>query len=349
MLGTGPRHVARAAGAVDAEPGGSAVGQPVERTVVLVLVVGSARHGGNGSPHDDREVEVPEGHTLHRLATTLRRSFEGSAVSASSPQGRFASGAALLDGTTLERSEAWGKHLFLDLDDHVLHVHLGLYGTWPVEKAPAPPALGAVRLRLESPRWYADLRGPTACDLVGETGRAQILARLGPDPLRPESDPERFVARVRTSRALVGGMLMDQSVVAGVGNIYRAEVLFRHRISPYAEGRAVSVAKLRAVWDDLVVLMQDGVRRGRIVTVDPADVEALAALDVDRPSSDDPDLDGDDDSLAMRRRRRSTGAYVYGRAGRPCLRCGTKVRMAELQGRRVYWCGTCQRLPRTRA
>ena len=91
--------------------------------------------------------------------------------------------------------------------------------------------------------------------------------------LRPEY--ERFVARVRSSRALVGGMLMDQSVIAGVGNIYRAEVLFRHRISPYAEGRQVSVAKLRAVWEDLVVLMHDGVRRGRIVTVDPADVETL--------------------------------------------------------------------------
>lgn len=291
---------------------------------------------------------MPEGHTLHRLATTLQRAFGGDTVAASSPQGRFASGAELLDGTTLERAEAWGKHLFLDLDDHVLHVHLGLYGTWPVEKAPAPAPVGAVRLRLESPRSYADLRGPTACDLVGESGREQILARLGPDPLRRDSDPERFVARVRSSRALVGGMLMDQSVIAGVGNIYRAEVLFRHRISPYAEGRQVSVAKLRAVWEDLVVLMHDGVRRGRIVTVDPADVEALAALDVDRPASDDPELDGDDDSLAMRRRRRSTGAYVYGRTGRPCLRCGTRIRMAELQGRRVYWCGTCQRVPRTR-
>jgi endonuclease VIII len=290
---------------------------------------------------------VPEGHTLHRMAATLQRSFGGQQVRASSPQGRFASGAQLLDGATLERAEAFGKHLFLDVDDHVLHVHLGLYGTWPVQPAPVPAPQGAVRLRLESERWYADLRGPTACDLVGDDGRDAIVARLGPDPLRPDSDPERFVSRVRSSRAIVGGMLMDQSVIAGVGNIYRAEVLFRHRISPYAEGRAVSVAKLRAVWADLVVLMQDGVRRGRIVTVDPADVEPLAALDVDRPPSDDPDLDGDDDSLAMRRRRRSTGAYVYGRAGRPCLRCGRPVRVADLQGRRLYWCGYCQRLPRS--
>lgn len=290
---------------------------------------------------------MPEGHTLHRLAATLQRSFGGDVVRASSPQGRFESGARLLDGGTVERAEAFGKHLFLDVDDHVLHVHLGLYGTWPVSPAPAPPPYGAVRLRLESDRSYADLRGPTACDLVGDDGRDAIVARLGPDPLRADADPERFVRRVRSSRALAGGLLMDQSVIAGVGNIYRAEVLFRHRISPYAEGRTVSEAKLRAVWDDLVVLMRDGVRRGRIVTVDPADVDALAALDADRPASDDPDLDGDDDSLAMRRRRRSTGAYVYGRAGRPCLRCGRGVRMAEMQGRRVYWCGYCQRLPRS--
>lgn len=290
---------------------------------------------------------MPEGHTLHRLADSLQRAFSGGPVAASSPQGRFESGARILDGGTLERVEAWGKHLFLHIDDQVLHVHLGLYGTWPVSPAPAPPPQGAVRLRLADAHWYADLRGPTACDLVGDEGRDAILARLGPDPLRPDADPDLFVRRVRSSRAPVGGMLMDQSVLAGVGNIYRAELLFRHRISPYAEGRAVSVAKLRAVWADLVELMQDGVRRGRIVTVDPADVEALAALDVDRPSSDDPDLDGDDDSLAMRRRRRSTGAYVYGREGRPCLRCGRRVRAADLQGRRLYWCGYCQRAPRT--
>jgi endonuclease-8 len=109
----------------------------------------------------------------------------------------------------------------------------------------------------------------------------------------------------------------------------------------------VSPATVRAIWDDLAVLMRDGVRRGRIVTVDTDDVEVLAALDHDRPASDDPDLDGDDDSPSMRRRRRSTGAYVYGREGRSCVRCGRRVRAADLRGRRLYWCGHCQRLPRT--
>jgi endonuclease-8 len=290
---------------------------------------------------------VPEGHSVHRLARSLHRSFAGEAVRVSSPQGRFASGAAELDGTVLDAAEAWGKHLFLDFDrERFVHVHLGLYGTFVREAAPAPEARGAVRLRLESPRWYADLRGPTACDVIGIDGRAAILARLGPDPLRRDADPQLAFDRIRGSRAPMGGLLMDQSVIAGLGNIYRAELLFRHRVSPFTEGRAMRPAVLAAMWDDIVGLMRDGVRRGRIVTVEPGERDALAALDVDRPASDDPDLDGGEDTLALRRLRRSTGTYVYRRDGRPCVRCGTTVRVQDFQGRRLYWCPRCQRAPR---
>jgi len=291
---------------------------------------------------------VPEGHSVHRLARSLHRSFAGAPVAVSSPQGRFATGAAQLDGTVLERADAWGKHLFLAFDrDQVVHVHLGLYGTFVRESAPAPEARGAVRLRVVSPRWYADLRGPTACDLVGLDGRDAIVARLGPDPLRREADPERAFARIRTSRAPIGALLMDQAVIAGLGNIYRAELLFRHRVSPFAEGRALRPATLTAMWDDIGVLMRDGVRRGRIVTVEPDEREPLAVLDADRPSSDDPDLDGGEDTLALRRLRRSTGTYVYRREGRPCVRCGSRVRAEDFHGRRLYWCPRCQRAPRS--
>jgi len=285
---------------------------------------------------------VPEGHAVHRLARMLHRSFAGGTIAASSPQGRFASGAALLDSRVLDRADAWGKHLFADVDDLVLHVHLGLYGTWVRGDAPAPDPTGALRLRLENDRWYADLRGPTVCDLVDAAGRDAILARLGPDPLRRDADVERFVARVRASRAPVGVLLMDQSVVAGVGNIYRAELLFRHGVSPFTEGRALPRETIVAIWDDLRALMRDGVRRGRIVTVEPAEVAALAAIDVDRPSSDDASLDGGDDTLQRRRLRRATGSYVYGREGRACVRCGSIVRAAEVAGRRLYWCERCQ-------
>ena len=221
---------------------------------------------------------MPEGHSLHRLARSLHRTFAGEAVASSSPQGRFDSGAQILTGRVLEEAEAYGKHLFVAFEgDDVVHVHLGLYGTMLRAKAPAPEPRGAVRWRLESSTWYADLRGPTACDLVGPHGRDAIVARLGPDPLRADADPERAKSRILGSRAHVGTLLMDQSVLAGVGNIYRAELLYRHGVSPFLEGRLLKPAVFDAMWADLVLLMKDGVRRGRIVTVDPSDVEALTA------------------------------------------------------------------------
>lgn len=289
---------------------------------------------------------MPEGHSLHRLARGLHRTFAGQAVASSSPQGRFDSGAQILTGRVLEQAEAYGKHLFVAFEgDDVVHVHLGLYGTMITAKAPAPEPRGAVRWRIEGGASYADLRGPTACDLVGTHGRDAIVARLGPDPLRTDADPDRAKARILSSRAPVGTLLMDQSVLSGVGNIYRAELLFRHQVSPFLEGRLLRGQVFDAMWADLVLLMKDGVRRGRIVTVDPADVDALAALDLDRPSSDDPELDGGEDTPQIRRLRRSTGVYVYRREGRPCVRCGLPVSAQDHQGRRLYWCPGCQRLP----
>jgi len=292
---------------------------------------------------------VPEGHSLHRLARSIDRSFAGDAVESSSPQGRFASSADILDGRVLESAEAWGKHLFVRFEgDEVVHVHLGLYGTMVRSRPPALEPRGAVRWRIVGPRWYADLRGPTACELVGDDGRERILARLGPDPLRRDSEPGRAWQRIASSRAPMGTLLMDQSVIAGIGNIYRAELLFRHGVSPFLEGRELKQPVFDAMWTDLSALMRDGVKRGRIVTLDAADVDAMAALDSDRPAADDPELDGGEDTQQMRRRRRSTGVYVYRREGRPCLRCGSLVAAADHQGRRLYWCPTCQRPPRRR-
>ncbi len=233
---------------------------------------------------------MPEGHSLHRLARGLHRTFAGQVVASSSPQGRFDSGAQILTGRVLEQAEAYGKHLFVAFEgDDVVHVHLGLYGTMITAKGPAPEPRGAVRWRIEGSASYADLRGPTACDLVGTHGRDAIVARLGPDPLRADAEPDRAKARILSSRAPVGTLLMDQSVLSGVGNIYRAELLFRHQVSPFLEGRLLRGPVFDAMWADLVLLMKDGVRRGRIVTVDPAHTEALAALDLDRPNSDDPE------------------------------------------------------------
>lgn len=280
---------------------------------------------------------MPEGHTLHRLARELSEVFAGRTVRVSSPQGRFAESAALLDGAVLSGAEAWGKHLFLDFGrDRLVHVHLGLYGKFDVHPAvgAVPPPVGQVRLRLatatEAAVAYADLRGATACELVTPAQQEEVLARLGPDPIRPDADPTRAWERIRRSRAPIGGLLMDQQVIAGVGNVYRAEVLFRHRLDPLRPGNTLRPAQWQAIWHDLVELMAEGVRTGRIDTVRPEHTpEAMG-----RPPRAD-DHGGE--------------VYVYRRTGQPCLVCGASVRARVLQARNLFWCPRCQRTFRSRA
>ena len=183
---------------------------------------------------------MPEGHTIHALAQRLERAFRGHVLRASSPQGRFAADAERLDGRVLERAQAWGKHLFVDIGDATLHVHLGLIGMFPVkhldETTAAPLPVGAVRLRLVGPHHWADLRGPMICTLIDRARQREIVATLGPDPLRRAQCPEAGWERVRRSRRAIAELLMDQSVVAGVGNVYRCEVLHRLAVDPMVRG-----------------------------------------------------------------------------------------------------------------
>ena len=274
---------------------------------------------------------MPEGHTLHRLATALREAFAGQAVRVGSPQGRFEDAAALLDGTVLVGAESFGKHLFVEFaDDRFVHVHLGLYGVFHIAAGPAPDPVGQVRLRITGGSAYADLRGATACELVTVAERAAIAARLGPDPLDPAADPEKAWRRVQRSRAPLGGLLMDQAVFAGVGNVYRAEILFRHRLHPLRPGRSLRVSQFRSLWEDLVALMHEGVRTGTIDTVRPEHTpEAMGRA----PRVDD----------------HGGEVYVYRRTGQPCLVCGAKVRTDTLGGRNLFWCPRCQPVFRSRA
>ncbi len=186
---------------------------------------------------------MPEGHTVHRIARDHGQLLAGHRVAVSSPQGRFATGAELLTGRRVERLEAYGKHLFHVFEGELLlHVHLGLYGKWTVGRGAPPEPRGALRLRLtaeadDGPVWL-DLRGPTACEVLTPAERDSVLARLGPDPLRKDADPDRAYARVARSRRLVGELLMDQAVLCGVGNVYRAEALYRAGLSPFRPGAA---------------------------------------------------------------------------------------------------------------
>lgn len=238
----------------------------------------------------------------------------------SSPQGRFAEAAAAIDGRVLRKADAWGKHLFHHYaGGAVVHVHLGLYGSFSEQPLPMTPAVGQVRMRMVGAQFGTDLRGPTVCELIDEAAVDDVVARLGPDPLRRDADPALAWTRISKSRRSIGSLLMDQSVIAGVGNVYRSELLFRHGIEPHRPGVQFDESEFVALWADLVALMKVGVRRGKIVVVRSADDHGAPSYAPDRPRT-----------------------YVYRRAGEACRVCGSVIRTEQLEARNLFWCPGCQ-------
>jgi endonuclease VIII len=266
---------------------------------------------------------LPEGHTIHRYAREHRRVLRGRSVAASSPQGRFADGAALLDGRELVDAEGYGKHLFYRWDGGVtLHVHLGLYGAFRRYDGPAPAPTPGTRLELVADGTTLRLAGPTACELLDPPAEAAIRARLGPDPLRRDADPEVVRARLRRRRSPIGAALLDQSVLAGVGNVFRCEALFLHGIDPDRPAADLTAGEFDDLWATLARMLREGVRAGRIVTVDPAEL-----------------------GIPRRAMKPEDWRYVYRRTDLPCRRCGTPVRSWTLAARTIYACPTCQPQP----
>ncbi|WP_029088642.1 Fpg/Nei family DNA glycosylase [Brevibacterium album] len=303
---------------------------------------------------------MPEGHSVHRIAARLGAGLGEQPISVSSPQGRFASGAALLDGRTLLDCRAVGKQLFAEFaGDLTLRVHLGLYGAWDFWEQDAagpansslgaprrirageseaaldgggqagasvgtwPPApVGAVRVRLSTATLCADLRGPTACEVLTPEETAAQLQKLGPDPLvdGTAAGRRRFLERAGRRRTAIGALLMDQSVVAGIGNIYRAEMLFRAGVDPCTPGAQLGEGTLSALWDDWCRLLRLGIETGVILT--------RTGL---RGAARERALAGPDERH-----------FVYGREGLPCRECGTPVSMALMQNRKLFWCAGCQ-------
>jgi endonuclease VIII len=270
---------------------------------------------------------VPEGHTIHRLARLHREALLGRRVEATSPQGRFADGAAQLDGRVLEGVEPYGKHLFYRWapagteEESILHVHLGLFGKFRTHRGLTPPPTDGTRLRLRTDEVTIDLAGPTACELLDDDAEAAIRARLGPDLLRSDADPERAWAALRRRASPIGTALLDQKVLAGVGNVYRAEALFVCGIAPETPARELARSDFDCLWSTLRRMLRAGERSGRIVTVVPAEVGVRTTAAV-------PDAER---------------TYVYRRTGQPCRRCATPIRMSELGNRRMYACPSCQR------
>ncbi|AIG64865.1 DNA glycosylase [Corynebacterium atypicum] len=267
---------------------------------------------------------MPEGHVIHRLAEKLDARFGGTPVEVSSPQGRFSREAAELSGSTFDGAEAWGKHLFLRFaEERIVHIHLGLIGTFRIQPFAEPK--GQVRLRIADTghQLAADLHGPQWCRLITPPEMEGVIAKQGADPLRGDANPAGTFAAVQRSRRGVGSLLMDQKLFAGVGNIYRAETLFRLGISPALPGNQLTDEQLHAIWADLVELMAAGKAAGRIDTVRPEHTpEAMH-----RPPRKD-DHGGE--------------VYVYRRTGLPCLVCGTPIAQRILDGRNLFWCPGCQ-------
>ncbi len=266
---------------------------------------------------------MPEGHTIHRLARDHAAWFAGWRVRVVSPSGRFSAGAAQLDGARFEGADAYGKHLLHHYEGGVaVHVHLGLFGKVFVHHLSTglPEPRATSRYRVVGDEKAIDLVGATACDLYDGGDIDRLTARLGPDPIRPDSDPDQAWAALQRRSVGIGRALMDQAVVAGVGNVYRAEVLFVHGLHPEVPAREVPRETWDAMWATLATWMRSGVRQRRIVTTDPAEIG--------RPRS---------------RMRRDQALHVYKRAG--CKRCDGPIRRWDLAGRWAYACETCQTPP----
>jgi endonuclease-8 len=262
---------------------------------------------------------MPEGHVTHGIARDLRRAFGHEPVRVSSPQGRFAEGAALLDGLAIRRSEAWGKYLFVSFaPDRVLHVHLGLIGKFRPVPAAQPPH-ETVRVRLEDATVAWQLTGPSRCDVLTRAEVRAITGTLGPDPLRRNADPETFAVRLRRRKVPVGAVLLDQTVIAGIGNVFRAELLFLRGIHPLRRADTLSEQEALELWGEAVGQLGRALKLRRIVTTDPSEV-----------------------GRTYGRMREEDRLFVYHREH--CRRCGSELATLQLAGRPMQYCPVHQPL-----
>lgn len=274
---------------------------------------------------------MPEGDTIYRAAVVMHRALAGATVLAfESPLTRLARDAddRQLSGRRIERVESRGKYLVIRFSGGLaLLTHLRMHGSWhlyrPGERWRAPRR--AMRIRIVAPDWEAVGFDIPVAELHDDASllRAAHLARLGPDPLAADFDAREAVARLREAGELtIEEALLDQRCLAGVGNVLKSEVLFMAGVDPYVAAGELSDSQLTRIVD-----LTQRVLRDNVVAVESGRRTARAGSRNTTRSADP-----------------AAKLYVYGRAGRPCRRCGEKIRhrRAGRHARSTYWCPTCQ-------
>jgi endonuclease-8 len=260
---------------------------------------------------------LPEGDTIYKAAAVLRSLLVGQTILAA----RARTPGPMIErvvGSRVEQITTSGKHLTLHFDNGLaLHTHLRMGGAWhryrPGERWLRPPS--QARVVLEVAEHVVVLFNAPVAELVSERTLEHhpALSSLGPDLLAPTFDLEAALVRLKGQDLPIGEALLDQRVVAGVGNVYKSELLFLERLDPATNVSDLDESRLRAVLVTAERLLRANVVTGapRITTTDSS---------VRSP------------------------VWVYGRAGRPCFRCRGRIR-ARRQGnppRLTYWCPTCQ-------
>jgi endonuclease VIII len=265
---------------------------------------------------------MPEGHKTHYFAKRHTHLLGGTRLGISSPQGRFAEGAKTVNNQTLDHVTAAGKHLFYWFRSHsIIHVHLGRYGSFR-EHVGTPEPRGLVRLRMSHGETTVDLSGPTQCRVLDAEQVRRIIESLGPDPLG-EGKWEDAWTKIKASKKPIGALILDQAVIAGVGNIFRAEALFELQINPLTPGLELSKKGFQQLWKSLLKMMRTGLKHGKIITV--------SVKEAGKPLA----------KLTSKERLR-----IYRQD--ECPRCGGPIGVVVVAARDLYVCPHCQNVPRNR-
>ena len=274
---------------------------------------------------------MPEGDSIFRAARNMHRVLAGHVVT------NFETAYAHLDrvhvdtpisGRTIERIESAGKHhLIVFSGDLILRTHMRMNGSWHLYRHGERWWRGpqSMRVRLDTADWVAVAFDVPVAEFVTprELATKDPVAKLGPDLLGREFDREDAVRRlIASGHQPIAMSLLDQRLVAGIGNIYKSEVLFLSGVNPFTPAGAIPPDVLEKMMDIAHGLLKDNVVEGSLPRI-----QTYRSLRMtNRASSHDESL------------------WVYGRAGKPCRKCGTPIEMKKmgLEARSTYWCATCQ-------